>query len=705
MDTGLIFQSVDLQPKINNKDHRTSEISTKRLIVRRGQAFSIQLNFRGRGINEKTDNISFIVETGTPRLDSYRDRKTFPLSTSSGGNEWAANVTGSTGKSTHIAIDVPPNAIIGPHNLKIQLPSKWRVTSHILGELVILFNPWCPEDEVFMADEEERKEYVLNESGFVCVGNSDWISQHSWDYGQFDEDIMDICLKLLDRSREHFKDKQKDYSRRHDPVYVSRVISAMINSNDDNGVLEGRWNGDYGSGTSPTKWNGSTAILRQWASTGFRPVKYGQCWVFASVLCTAMRCLGVPTRVVTNFVSAHDTDGNLYVDQFYDIKGNLIEKGRKDSIWNFHVWNECWMVRRDLPAGYGGWQVLDATPQELSNEIFCCGPASVKAIKEGEVHLNYDAPFVFAEVNADVISWVVYPDSSRKERTYSDTRHVGRNISTKSVGKNVRLDITNNYKYKEGSDKERTVFEKALVARNGPSPSDREEANDPISPNLPISDAGVELKLKLMDSPVVGQDINLILVASNLTSKNKNININMSVQSMQNDGRPKNLVWQKEDAIELDPEEVKQFHYHIPYLMYRKYLTDSNLLKVSTLGELNDIRKPLLVERNITLATPGLEIEATGNAVVREPYTVIISFNNTLKEELNNCTLTLEGSGLIGEVTETPLGPIKAGHGVRVHIELVPYKSGDKTLQVLFNSDKIKFIRGSKDIAVSPALT
>lgn len=33
---------------------------------------------------------------------------------------------------------------------------------------------------------------------------------------------------------------------------------------------------------------------------------------------------------------------------------------------NFHVWNEGWMARRDLPPGYGGWQVLDATPQELS---------------------------------------------------------------------------------------------------------------------------------------------------------------------------------------------------------------------------------------------------------------------------------------------------------------------------------------------------
>ncbi len=35
-------------------------------------------------------------------------------------------------------------------------------------------------------------------------------------------------------------------------------------------------------------------------------------------------------------------------------------------IRNFHVWNESWFARPDLPKGYGGWQAHDATPQETS---------------------------------------------------------------------------------------------------------------------------------------------------------------------------------------------------------------------------------------------------------------------------------------------------------------------------------------------------
>lgn len=37
-----------------------------------------------------------------------------------------------------------------------------------------------------------------------------------------------------------------------------------------------------------------------------------------------------------------------------------------------------------------------------------------------------------------------------KVKIFSDTERVGQNISTKSVGSNKRLNITNTYKYPEG---------------------------------------------------------------------------------------------------------------------------------------------------------------------------------------------------------------------------------------------------------------
>lgn len=67
---------------------------------------------------------------------------------------------------------------------------------------------------------------------------------------------------------------------------VSPLLFVQINSEDDRGVLKGNWSGDFKQGVSPSAWTGSGDILRMWAVTGYSPVKYGQCWVFAAVMCT-----------------------------------------------------------------------------------------------------------------------------------------------------------------------------------------------------------------------------------------------------------------------------------------------------------------------------------------------------------------------------------------------------------------------------------
>ena len=57
------------------------------------------------------------------------------------------------------------------------------------------------------------------------------------------------------------------------------------------------------------------------------------------------------------------------------------------------------MSRPDIPAGFGGWQALDATPQEesLQGGGYLLGPASCRAIKLGQT-MDYDVEFVISEV-------------------------------------------------------------------------------------------------------------------------------------------------------------------------------------------------------------------------------------------------------------------------------------------------------------------
>lgn len=46
-----------------------------------------------------------------------------------------------------------------------------------------------------------------------------------------------------------------------------------------------------------------------------------------------MRVLGIPSRVVTNFNSAHDTNDNLVIEEYYSETGEKLGHS-KDSIWS-----------------------------------------------------------------------------------------------------------------------------------------------------------------------------------------------------------------------------------------------------------------------------------------------------------------------------------------------------------------------------------
>jgi hypothetical protein len=55
-----------------------------------------------------------------------------------------------------------------------------------------------------------------------------------------------------------------------------------------------------------------------------------------------------------------------------------------------------------------------------------CGPAPLKAIKEGHVYLNYDIPFIFGEVNGDRVRWVVSLQSTDwlNDKTYPHVQNL-----------------------------------------------------------------------------------------------------------------------------------------------------------------------------------------------------------------------------------------------------------------------------------------
>lgn len=114
-----------------------------------------------------------------------------------------------------------------------------------------------------------------------------------------------------------------------------------------NGLVIGSWSKDTRDGTNPLAWRGSDQIFRQHVNSGMRAgcafrsslvlvrlfqsfplflssiaslsslaggrpaagfssVRYAQCWVFAGVLQTLLRAIGIPCAQLTTFDSAHE---------------------------------------------------------------------------------------------------------------------------------------------------------------------------------------------------------------------------------------------------------------------------------------------------------------------------------------------------------------------------------------------------------------
>ena len=64
------------------------------------------------------------------------------------------------------------------------------------------------------------------------------------------------------------------------------------------------------------------------------------------------------------------------LERYYNVRINKLNNTSaliSDRLYfrDFHVWNESWCKRPDLPPGFDGWQAYDPTPQEcLEGKIF-----------------------------------------------------------------------------------------------------------------------------------------------------------------------------------------------------------------------------------------------------------------------------------------------------------------------------------------------
>ncbi|KAF3703885.1 Coagulation factor XIII A chain [Channa argus] len=622
----LSVQSVDMCLQTNKTNHYTSAYKIQNLVIRRGQEFIMKVTF-SRPLTQTDDfQVEFMIGSKPVTSDNTMVVATFD---SRRRGPWSGRVVEARGQVLTLGITPTANAIVGKYSTWVAIVmanGKQRTKRDAVTDLYLLFNAWAKDDAVFYPNEAGRREYVLNDHGIIYQGSietADSVTERSWDYGQFERGVLDACIYILDVSKMPIAD-------RSDIIKVVRKGSAMINVQDDNGVLVGNWSDNYSMGTPPTSWTGSVSILLQYASSGV-PVCYAQCWVFAGVFNTFLRCLGIPARVITNFISAHDNNGNLTTNLIFNSDGSLDTDDTKDSIWNFHCWNEAYMVRADLPPDLGGWQVVDATPQENSDGYFRCGPASVVAIKEGLLCHPFDLNFVFSEVNSVVVS-------STKDRygtltTFKvDKEYVGKALYTKAINSTAFEDITITYKYPEGS-----VEDSLAMARA------QEYSSQCSLPKLPKAWLFVKMSAAQVK---LGQDVNLVVVFTNQSDVTQTVRANLTGSVTYYTGVRardpfKNLVFSV--TVGAQQEQSKTLN-----ITAQEYLANrGSLVSLSFVVSGHSGEQSVSATQVVTLQTPELTVTVSGTPRVQQQMFVSVSFTNPFSFTLQDVIVCMEGSGLI----------------------------------------------------------
>ncbi|KPJ06440.1 Annulin [Papilio machaon] len=673
----LAVQGIDFCIETNGENHHTSKFNLmtrnvdRCLVVRRGQAFKLDI-LMNRPYDATRDAISFIFYVGDVEKRGPSDDTSAAVALLEKGSEtlgsWSAVYEGQV--DSHLMVVVTPAVDCIVAAWKIDVDTK-LVTGESLSythpqPVYILFNPWCLNDSVYMPGPNHREEYVQEDGGLMYRGVYNRIKPSPWNYAQYEKDILDCALYLV---REVGKVKGR---ARGDPIRTVRALSAAVNVQDDNGVLFGNWGSelsDYNGGTHPLKWVGSLSILQKFYEKK-KPVKYAQCWVYAGVLTTICRALGIPCRPVTGYDAAHDSQGSLTIDIIKDEEGNTLEEFTRDSVWNYHVWNEVWMERPDLGPEYSGWQAIDSTPQETSENIYRLGPASLRAR----------------------VLWKYSGEIQPLKLMARDTTSIGQYISTKAVGTMEREDITDTYKYPERTWEERETMEKAL--RKSESIFARYYLNDAFNDVL--------FDFELRDDIKIGQDFSVVLHIHNRSMVTPHqVKGVLRVDTVTYTGKTGDGVKRKEFEFNLSPEAKEVVTLMVTFDDYFKKLVDQASFNIACLATIVDKQFDYFAQDDFRVRNPDIKIEIDGKPISHQEMNVTVKVENPLPIPLKNGKFYIQGPGLDQQLKIELNENVAPGEFATAQFKLTPPWGGRHQISAKFTSKEIRDIDGFKTFIVA----
>ena len=672
--------SVDFNLEANRAKHHTSDYEDDKLIVRRGNTISFDVELDAEIKKERI--VIYMMYGSNPRIS-----KGSLLRFEQGGDitknkYWGMQWERKNDKIISVTVMIGCKTMIGEYKMAIDcIDINNELTRfQVIDPVIVLFNPWCKEDDVYMEDDDEIQEYVLSDTGRIYTGTADNIASRPWIFGQYDDSVLSTALYLID-VWDWVVEHQKG-----DIVELTRAMSALANSCDgDKGILSGNWTGDYTGGQPPSIWTGSVDVFEAYWKNRPSHVKYGQCWVFAGILTTLYRALGIPARPVTNFNSGHDHDESNTIDIHFDENGNSLSE-YDDSTWNFHVWVEAWFKRQDLNNPlYNGWQALDATPQQDSTGRMQCGPAPLAAIRTASCNVGFDVGFVYSEVNGDIVYWILEEGGDMRIARI-DSVAVGKMVVTKAVNSDKMTSVQHLYKAEEGSAKERELADKAACQGARAYYLEQYYKNE-------RHEQDIEFKL-VPQSLKLGESIVLELKAQNFTRKEQSVRVSMTAVACTYMGTQGDSIKRLQNNIFIAGKDTSNCSLYVSPKDYLPKMAPDGSLKLSVKAEVVESGQVYTVTEQFSftkpkiLLTPNKTLFKKGDALKLK-----IQLTNPLHIPLTEARIRLEVARNLKPININ-CGIIKPRNKMSATISVKTKRSGKRMLVATFDSKELKDIHG-----------
>jgi len=287
------------------------DIQCSHNVFRRGQPFYMDIIFKGGNFDARLD-VLFIEFNYGPnpwKCTQFTHPSTLP---------WSTQIQCKAGNIITVKVDIPVDCQVGRWHCIVDtvpkgMPPTGRRHNMCLKDVFVLFNPYSPDDCVYMPNEADRNDFLLTEnspSRLITL-----------------EDSLEAASNLLERSRLTPVEQAS-------PIKVTRAICSKIQADllyRSKTCSAVEQNHQFSvSDSSPPIWTRSVRTMDQFLDVGSPPPsRHPRYRAMAGLITSVCGALGLPARPITSYIGDLEDRGD-----WLSLQGDVKQIG-----------NDYWRVR------------------------------------------------------------------------------------------------------------------------------------------------------------------------------------------------------------------------------------------------------------------------------------------------------------------------------------------------------------------------